>query len=240
MTEPRRIFFVHLQKTAGTRLIRRIRAQFPENAVYPLDSDGDEIARVISVDHLRSVWAARRAEIRVITGHFPLCTAELLGGDFETVTALRHPLERTVSYLRHHRRMNKAEAELSLEEVYDDDFRFHGLIHNHMTRMLSLTCEEMDDGALTRVEFTEERLERAKKRLAEVDVVGLQEDFEGFWAELSSRFGWTFHDEAPRVERPPARLSPTFRDRILTDNEHDVELYGFAVRLVAERSRAAA
>ena len=82
--------------------------------------------------------------------------------------------------------------------------------------MLSLTCEEMDDGALTRVEFTEERLERAKKRLAEVDVVGVQEDFEGFCAELSSRFGWTFPASALRVERtrrPSSR--PTFRERIL-------------------------
>ena len=47
-----------------------------------------------------------------------------------------------------------------------------------MTKMLSLTPEEMDDGVLTRVEFTPERLERAKERLTEVDVVGLQEEFD--------------------------------------------------------------
>ena len=82
------------------------------------------------------------------------------------MTVLRHPLERTVSYLRDHRRRTPADADLTLEEVYDDDLRFHGLIHNHMTKMLSLTPEEMDEGVLTRVEFTPERLERAKERLA--------------------------------------------------------------------------
>jgi hypothetical protein len=235
--DERRFFFVHLQKTAGTTLIRRIREEFPERAVYPHASDGDEIARVISVDHLLSVWAARRDEIRVVTGHFPLCTAELLGGEFINLTVLRHPLDRTVSYLRHHRRLTPSDTGLTLEEVYDDEFRFNGLIHNHMTKMLSLAPEEMDDGVLTKVEFTPERLERAKERLAGVDAVGLQEDFEAFCEELSTRFGWRLADSKPRTQRPAAELSPQFRERILADNTDDVELYEFARRLVAERSQ---
>jgi hypothetical protein len=238
--DQRRFFFVHLQKTAGTTLIRRIRSEFPDGAVYPHTSDGDWIARVISVEHLLAVWRARREAIRVVTGHFPLCTADLLGARFTTLTVLRHPLERTVSYLRHHRRLTPEDAELTLEEIYDDEFRFHGLIHNHMTKMLSLSPEEMDSGALTRVEFTPTRLARAKERLAGVDVVGLQEDFESFWGELAGRFGWTLGDHAPQPQRPPPGLSPELRERILADNALDIELYEFARRLVAERSRAVA
>jgi hypothetical protein len=235
----RRFFFVHLQKTAGTRLTRRIRHHFPERAVYPLRTDGDPIARVISVDHLLEVWAARGEEISVVTGHFPLCTTELLGGGFTTLTVLRHPLERTVSYLRHHRRRTRADAGLTLEAVYDDDFRFNALVHNHMTKMLSLAPEEMDDGALTRVEFTDERLERAKERLAGVDAVGLQEDFDGFCDQISDQFGWHLADPLPRANRPPIELSPGFRERILQDNAHDVELFEFARNLVARRARLA-
>ncbi len=48
-------------------------------------------------------WKARRDEIRVVTGHFPLCVTELLDADFATFTVLRDPVERTLSYLRHHR-----------------------------------------------------------------------------------------------------------------------------------------
>jgi hypothetical protein len=241
MTERRRFFFVHLQKTAGTRLIRRIRDNFPERAVYPLESDGDQVPRVISVDNLLAVWVARGDEIRVVTGHFPLCVADLLHAEFATLTLLRHPLDRTVSYLRHHRRRTPADAELTLEEVYDDDSRFNGLVHNHMTKMLSLVPEEMDDGALTRVRFTRERLERAKERLAGVDAVGLQEDFEAFCREVSTRFGWTLidHHMPPWGPRPAVELAPEFRARILEDNAYDVELYEFARRLVAERSRVA-
>ena len=188
-TPERRYFFCHLQKTAGTTLIRRIRGGFPERAVYPLPTDGDPIARVISVEHLLSIWETRGDEIRVVTGHFPLCTAELLGGGFTTLTVLRHPLERTASYLRHHRRSTPEDADLTLEQIYDDGFRFRGLIHNHMTKMLSLDPEEMSDGALTRVSFTRERLARAKERLASVDVVGIQEDFQTLCRDLSDGTG---------------------------------------------------
>lgn len=233
-----RIFLVHLQKTAGTTLIRRIRRQFADpRAVYPHSDDGDGIARVISVEHLLSVWAARKQEIRVVTGHFPLCVSELLGGEFTTLTVLRHPLDRTVSYLRHHRRVTPADADLSLEQVYDDELRFHGLVHNHMTKMLSLLPEEMDKGALTRVAFTPERLERAKQRLAAVDIIGLQEDFESFWRRLATSFGWSVEDHVPRTVRPTTGLPAELRDRILADNADDLELYEFASRLVADRSQ---
>jgi hypothetical protein len=235
----RRFFFCHLQKTAGTTLIRQIRGNFPERAVYPLPSDGDEIARVISIEHLLSVWRARGDEIRVVTGHFPLCVTELLGGGFTTLTVLRHPLERTISYLRHHRVRTPADARLTLEQVYDDGFRFNGLVYNHMTKMLSLSREEMDAGALTRVRFTRERLERAKERLAGIDVVGLQEDFEGFCLELSERFAWSFTESLSPRQHAPVELPAEFTDRILCDNQHDVELYEFARHLVAERAQVA-
>ncbi len=184
-SRPRRYFFVHLQKTAGTSLIKRIRRHFPERAVYPHASDGDIVACVISVEHLLARWQARADEIEVVSGHFPLCTTELLGGDFTTLTVLRDPLERTLSYLRHHRLRTPADRHMPLEQVYEDQFRFDGLIHNHMTKMLSLLPEEMDAGALTRVEFTSERLERAKARLEKVDAVGVQEQLDTFCEQLT-------------------------------------------------------
>ena len=242
MTDSRqRFFFCHLQKTAGTTLIRRIRSEFPAGAVYPeraADTRDPDVTRVISVDRLLSEWERRRDEIRVVTGHFPLCVTELLGAEFTTMTVLRHPLERTISYMRHHRRRTPTDAGLTMEQVYDDDLRFHGLIHNHMTKMLSLNPPEMTGGVLTDVEFSPERLERAKERLAGVDVVGLQEEFELFCAELSERFGWSLHDRLSPRQHPPLELEPGFRDRILEDNADDLELYDFARRLVAERAGA--
>ena len=192
---------------------------------------------VISVDQLLSVWAERGDEIRVVTGHFPLCTTELLGGGFTTLTVLRHPLDRTVSYLRHHRRTTPEDADLTLEQIYDDGFRFNGLIQNHMTKMLSLDPGEMNDGALTRVSF-HRRAPRPRqgapcRRRGSRYPRGLRVLLPRARGALRMVHGRLAGHE-PRAQ---GELRPGFRDRILEENAHDVELYEFARRLVAEREQ---
>lgn len=238
-------FFVHLQKTAGTSVFFQMHQSMGRPAVYPDRTSGDydditdPAEPVVSVDHLQRRWAVRRDQIRVVTGHFPMCTTELLDAEFRTFTILREPVARTLSYLRHHREVTPGDADLPLEAVYDDDFRFHGLIHNHMVKMFSLTVEEMTDGVVTRVEATPERLERAKQNLARIDVVGLQEDYAGFVRELDRRFGWSLSTPQHLNRSAPAPADDALCERILADNAQDMELYEFARSLVRERRSAA-
>ena len=104
-TEPQRFFFVHVQKSAGTSLIFRLRREFGRTAMYPPESDTGDVASVISVDHLLERWQTDRDTTRVVTGHYPLGTVDLLGATFTTLTVLREPVERTLTYLRHHRKL---------------------------------------------------------------------------------------------------------------------------------------
>ncbi len=236
---PDRYLFVHIQKTGGIALRERLINHFGARAVYPARGvDGeDPVELVLSVDHLRRRLAARGDEIRVVAGHFPLCTAELLDGEWTTLTLLREPVARTLSYLRHHRENVRADRARSLEEIYDDPSRFHGFVENHMTRMLSLTPAEIADRAmLTRVRMGRERLERAKEALARVDAVGLQERFEAFCDELSARFGWQLGEPEVVNASAPTEVSDAFRARIAEENALDVELYEFAKELVESRA----
>src|SRR5437667_12329637 len=117
--EPERFFFVHVQKAAGTSLLRRLQHHFGDRSVYPDDSDGaGRVESVLSVGDLQERFRARRGEIRVVTGHFPLCTVGVLGAEFTTLTVLREPVERTLSYLRHHRQLNVEDRDKGLEEIY--------------------------------------------------------------------------------------------------------------------------
>ena len=222
-----RFFFAHLQKTAGTALWRRLKQEFTERQVYPGPGDGDPLQSVLSVAHLLERFAARQDEIRLVTGHFPLCTSELLGGAFTTLTVLRDPVERTLSALRdqHHRSTELAGA--PLDAIYDDPVRAP-LLRNHMVRMLSLTVEEMTDGALTPIEVTPHHLERAKERLSGVDVVGFQDDFDDFCAELTARFGWNLGPPLFMNRTAPVPVSDELRARIAGDNAADLELYEYA------------
>lgn len=231
---------MHLQKTGGTELVLRLREQFGSAEVYPDVTDGNLLTETpqLSPDRLRRRWAERGDEIRVITGHFPACTMELLDVPFTTLTVLRDPVERTLSLLRHYRERTPAATELTLEDVYAEPFRFRNVIENHMVKMFSLTLDEMDRGMFSEVEFTPERLERAQRRLETIDVVGLQEDFGGFCAELERRFGWRLGPPKHANRTEPVDVGLEFRTRIAADNAYDVELYHFARELVATRHRS--
>jgi hypothetical protein len=238
VTPPPRFFIVHMQKSAGTSLRDRFRHHLSESEIYPNRTDGrDKRLSVISVAHLLDRWEARGAEVRLVAGHFPLCTTELLGGDFVTLTVLRPPVERTLSYLRHQKKLNRADAGKSLAEIYDDPFRFNGLIRNHMTRMLSMTTDEMvaGDGVLSDVPDTPDRLERAKRALAGLDAFGIQPRFEEFCDELAARYALDLGSPLRANATEPFDASDELPDRIARDNALDLELYEYAAALYAER-----
>lgn len=239
-TEPQRFFVAHMQKTAGTALRDRLRATFAEHEIYPNRTDGpDARVAVISVDHLLARWAVRGGDIRLLTGHFPVRVAELLGVPFVTMTVLRHPVERTLSFLRHQaeRRQRGATETTPLVEIYEDPFRFEAMIQNHMVRTLSLSPEEMraGDGVLTTVPYTSERLAMAQDALASLDLFGIQERFEDLCTDLSDRYGLNVGEPLRTNTTEPFDVPASLRDRIAEDNALDMDLYHYACRLFEER-----
>jgi hypothetical protein len=232
--QPRRFFFVHMQKTGGMSLYLRMQRELGSDGVYPDASDGDpvEISPQLMVPVLLKRWAVRRDQIRAVTGHFPLCTMELLDADFETFTVLRDPVERTLSYLRHHRKTTPADREKPLEEIYEDPGNFKHFIHNHMVKMLSMRSEEMTDGMMTVVELDRERLRTAKGALEGMEACGLQEDLEGFARRLEQLYGWRLGPPVHVNETEHTDLPASFRRRIARDNRLDTELYEHARKLL--------
>lgn len=233
MTELPRYFFVHIQKAAGTSLHRSLRGLFGPEALYPLPEDARTRDAQIDVELLREVWARERHRLRVLTGHFPLCTGEVLGESFRTFTILREPVARTLSFLRHRKLRHPELADTPMEEIYGNPKVLHSLIHNHMVKMLGITPELMTHGVLTMAGFEDGYLERAKDNLERIDVWGLQEDYPTFHRELEATFGWDLGPEL-RVNTTETESEPVterFVERILRDNALDVALYDHAVRL---------
>ena len=234
--EPERFFFVHIQKTGGTSLYMRTKRHFGEAGVYPDDSDGDveDVAPQLMVPVLLERWQKRRDQIRLVAGHFPLCTRDLLQAEFRTFTMLRDPVERTLSDLRHHRELNRTDWDLTLEEMYEDPahlLHFRHFIGNHMVKMLSLRTEEMTDGMMTLIDLDRGRREQAKEALGEMGELGFQEDLEGFAQQLEQRWGWRLG--GPRHDQPttPVKVSRSLRRRIAEDTALDGELYEHAREL---------
>jgi hypothetical protein len=234
-----KFFFVHLQKTAGTTMFRRLKSHFGADAVYPMPQYQGDVAATLDVPLLVSRFAQHRDEIRLVAGHFPLCTTELLDADFMTFTLLREPVERTLSFLRHQRQVDARYHDTSLQDIYAQPMLRDGLVRNHMVRMLSLTADEMTDGALTQVVVDDARLERAQQNLVErIDVFGIQEEFEPFCDALVARFGWRLGPSHVANNTPPAEAPDSLREQISADNAMDAKLYRFAVDEWAKRARS--
>lgn len=226
----RRFFFLHLQKTAGTTLWRRLHRTFEPHQLYPGPDDDKAPDRTLVPEYLAERYAARRDSIEVVTGHFPLCTTELLGDDFTTFTVLRHPVDRTISVLQHYRDLTPGDRELPLTEIYEDPVR-QLMIRNHMIKMVAMRLEEMTDGALTDITVDADRLDLAKERLARMDVVGVQPRFEEFCGELERRFGWKLGAPIHANRSTPVEIDDALRARIAHDNALDIEFYDYATDL---------
>jgi hypothetical protein len=101
-----RFFFVHVQKTGGTTLWMHVRENFPIEAVYPNRfDDADLFSAYLDIDYITSLPPERVDRIRCFAGHVPYFVTELLGGNFVTMTVLRDPVERVLSFLQDRQRM---------------------------------------------------------------------------------------------------------------------------------------
>lgn len=261
-------------KTAGTTLAIHLQMQFHGPEVYPcagLDRDGfnDEALYVYtSVRHLLALPPERRAEIKLYSGHFPYVASQLIEEDALTLTLLRDPIDRTISALKHFKRLHERYRDLSLEQIYDDEFIFSVFVENHQTRIFAVTPEDSPDAFSSSLSFEsalvglrtdpdsksaagasgsgvvldDNRLAIAKANLAATDVVGLTSGYPEFIEELRARFGWWSEglDTVGRanVSSEPWDVPAGLRERIAADNAYDIEFYRYAEELVAKRADA--
>jgi Sulfotransferase family len=242
-----RVLYIHVMKTGGTTLLQHLRKNIPPDELYPnaerdmsLDSSRPFTVRHLRLDYLRNLPEERRNRIRVYAAHFPYVATEALGGDLTTMTILRDPVDRTISMLRQWSR-NRPEASLSLEEVYELPEVFDRLLHDHQTKIFSMTADDEPTGYMQMIDVDPARLALAKDNLATVDIVGLTEQYDDFLDLVVERFGWTVDRGVRANASPPENelaASDALRQRILEDNALDVELFEYATALVDARRRA--
>ena len=104
-----RFFFVHVQKTAGTSLDHSPGPAVRAHEIYPDATDGDQLTVMPQLDMgvLQARWAARRDQIRLVTGHFPGHHRDCWAAGSPRSPCCAEPVERTLSYLRHFRKMTR-------------------------------------------------------------------------------------------------------------------------------------
>ena len=189
-----------------------------------------------SIQQLVRLPADRRASIRLYAGHFPFMVTDMLGGEFITITLLREPTERILSYLKHAKRYRPEFETKSLEEIYETPSLFSWLVHNYQVKLFAMNPGDPARTHLYPIDIDRDRLERAKANLERVTSIGLTDRLDELVSELCARYGW--RGAVPRLEVSEAfRPSSALEDRIASDNQADIEFYDFAVELYRQRRR---
>jgi hypothetical protein len=223
------VIFLHVPKTAGTSLHWIIDRQYPRRSDYWLTRDN------LDLDKLKGMSTARRAEIRMLRGHFWYGVHEYIPRPTTYFTVLREPIDRVISFYYNKRRLRQypdrdaiLAQEMSLQAYVQSRVTLQ--TNNFATRMISGswgTPEQRCD---------EETLAQAKKNLAErFAVVGLTERFDETILLLKRRFGWrnvfylrhNVNPLRPELASIPGEVLGLLREH----NQLDLELYAFAKEL---------
>ncbi|MEJ7582484.1 MAG: sulfotransferase family 2 domain-containing protein [Acidimicrobiales bacterium] len=233
------IFFVHVMKTGGTTFVQHLEANFGSEERYPQAERGWERQRAYyMIDELRALSPERRRALRVYMGHFPFAASQLVGADV-TMTVLRDPVDRTISFLRHSKRYQEKHRDKPLEEIYEDPWLFPLYIRNYQAKLFAMTSEDKLESHLDDIEVDEPRLRTACATLERVDVLGLSERYQDFVDEVQRRFRWRIDPVKDlRVSTEDWNVTASFRRRIAADNAADVAFYEHAQELHERRRDA--
>ena len=192
------------------------------------------------IQPLLQMPAERRERIRAYLGHFPAIVPQLIDPGLTTLTVLRDPVDRTISYLKHCKRFHPQHRDLELEEIYDDGFVFPTLIRDHQVKIFAMTTSDRLESYMDVVEIGDERRRIAERNLEGVDLVGLHETYGDFLCALTDRFGWEIGEKSSFMTGGESWNVSDARSAAACDRRaQDVAFYGDRPRAQSRTRRGA-
>lgn len=238
------LIHLHIPKNAGTTLSRMVKLRLvtrPPTRVL----DHDTILGFYNVSGLDERLQAieklppgKQKRVRFFEAHCGYGVHDRLPSPNRYMTFIREPIDRTLSVYYHCRKEGHIEPSVTLEDflsrlpdnpVWQTD--------NAQVRYLAGENGLIDTRPHGEVDSA--MLELAKQRLDSMFFVGLMERFDESVLLLGRRLGWSrlcYGRSNVNPDRKRAdQIDPGVRGLVEQRNEHDVELYNHARRLVERR-----
>jgi len=224
-----RYIFLHIEKTAGTSLV-----------AYIKDSVGEENFYYTRPELLndKKIVEQQLNKYSAIAGHIKYEQITRSFNDVFTITFLRHPIERILSFYYYAKEVPKTKDCITIESKRMDFLSFLNYCQekndrrfvNGMTFKLADNCVQ------------EKELESAIKNLENINFVGIQENFDESLALLSYQTEWNPVKIAPATNITKKRdkksnLSNEIIDKIMELNKDDIVLYENALKLFEENRK---
>ncbi|GAB5445129.1 sulfotransferase family 2 domain-containing protein [Gymnodinialimonas sp.] len=144
-----KFLFIHIMKTGGTSFADIIQRNFarkeryPDAVLPPGAIMADSMEAYIHVPRVVATLNSTEHDIRMVSGHVPYAINELLHQRFTTLTLLRDPVSRTLSYLKHCRKYHVEHQGMELEAIYEDRWFYETFIHNYQTKLFAMSSQEV-------------------------------------------------------------------------------------------------
>jgi hypothetical protein len=258
MSSSAALYFLHIQKTAGTTVRHLLESRYAP----------EEICPAYQPRALFNRPPQAFAHYRLFRGHLGYVPMLRLHRPFTVITFMRNPIDVVVSMYYHMRNHPKAAVgEVVTRENLDlDGFLHHDLCRSWVTnpqtyqltyldqywtmdRVASFTVNSPNEWVLARQhegvqEFcarpSEEMATLAMKRLDEMSFVGIYERLNDSLTKMCDTLSWPRFDAIPRMNPSPDRittkqLSASTRREIERLTEVDQTVYAHACQLFEER-----
>ncbi len=236
--------FIHIMKTAGTSFRHYVEAYAPDKMFPSRDKlwSGGRAGQYMGPAKFLALLDSGEldpAEIRYCFGHFPGWMHDKLGAHWRLATVLRHPVDRSISMLRHHRAQNRAELGDKTElDILNIDWLRGNNIVNYQTKVLGGLAKDLPISNRV-LEVDDEIFERAKKRLESCAFLGMTERLEDsvrLWHALDGSESGIDFPHANRAKKVPPP-DDTFMAALMPLLQYDLALYDYANTLFEERLR---
>lgn len=248
LRDDERLYFLHVPKTAGTSLRTYLESRFPAEEVCPH----------LLLPELLPHPPSELDRYRLFCGHHGLYLRSVLREEPVIVTAMRDPLQRTISHFRHlqatkHDWQHERVKNMTFEEFVMSEDGFVGLL-NVQCRFLTLDnirgdyfghsqIRHRDPGELREKYSDPSVAERAKQLLDRAAFVGVQERFNDMLQLLAYTFGWSPITTFPAFNRAQVpfdrgQLTDAVLERIRELTALDQEVYDHARELFDSRFAA--
>lgn len=241
-SEPPRLFFLHIEKTAGTSFRQILHGLYKEDEICPAYHQ----AQLLNMD------ARELSGYRLYAGHYRYDVLRHLLRDVPPLLVfLREPLARTLSHLRYLQR-DKRDNQLlrrftdintpTLTDLWSSP-AIRELMSNFQTKKLALAFDPGDPSVPRhlfdeRIRYTPELLATAKQRLDESRFIGFTDGFDDSLRMFCKEFNLEYPAQAPRLNQAPREFDAPHEGFISELNaalRMDIELYEYARQLNARR-----
>lgn len=235
------LVFIHMPKAAGSTLQRIIDRQYRGQKTF--DIDGNGIPRIqASIDRLRSLSEAERAELLCVKGHVPFGIGQWLRSPVRYISMLREPVARAISDYNFAasnpaHNLHKEVNDKSMSLLQYVEMRARSGLANLYTRMLG-GCVNWENLALSDA-LSQTALESAKENVRKCAAVGITERFDESILLFKKKLGWSSCNYVCENVTPSKRVS---RQEVNSHVEEtikeyyrlDIELYQYCREIFDE------